>query len=544
MGGKRLGGMGLGDEREKWRKRDGAKEKRIKTANEAGSRPLSVLARLTLASNRSLRPAMDCATISSFLPPVEKENMKAPVVLGMVVLAWLLTWSQTASARQAKSTSTKQPASKASSLPTEDTLRMRLQFHPHDADAHRELIKLLDKKYAFRAIVAEDSMWLSNNRSDSWALNEIVSYSEAALHDPEYAINQLRLQLSAVSRKDDPEDFDNWSDQLAAKLQKRGRPEEALPLLSELVRLNPSEAGFWADYGDLLSALGQNVEAAKAFRRSIELNPSMDAFHEGFAEALVKSGDLNGAESEYRAALSIYDAQYKKGEPTDSYHSFISGMVKIEAAHGEERALAETRMKLAHILLLDKKYDDAFVQAKAALDADHNEFAAFYLQAEICDAKGDRDQASKIRANAAATIQKEAAGDAGWKKKKPDVDARVLFLNDTLWNAQSGRPAFPSEIVSILEPRITVLSGFERVELASAYFALERVPSAKQQWEKAIASDSELDNAVSHSNLGEELLKAGAFDGAFPHLQRAYELDPQNTTFRMEYDAVRRRLGQ
>ncbi len=39
-----------------------------------------------------------------------------------------------------------------------------------------------------------------------------------------------------------------------------------------------------------------------AFRRSIELNPSMDAFHEGLAEALVKSGDLNGAESEYRAA--------------------------------------------------------------------------------------------------------------------------------------------------------------------------------------------------------------------------------------------------
>jgi hypothetical protein len=52
----------------------------------------------------------------------------------------------------------------------------------------------------------------------------------------------------------------------------------------------------------------------------------------------VKSGDLDGAESEYRAALSIYDAQYKTGEPTDSYHSFIKSMVKIEAASGEEHA--------------------------------------------------------------------------------------------------------------------------------------------------------------------------------------------------------------
>ena len=47
-------------------------------------------------------------------------------------------------------------------------------------------------------------------------------------------VNIVRLQLAAVPRKDDPEDFDDWSDQLAAKLQKRGRPEEALPLLSEL----------------------------------------------------------------------------------------------------------------------------------------------------------------------------------------------------------------------------------------------------------------------------------------------------------------------
>jgi tetratricopeptide (TPR) repeat protein len=468
--------------------------------------------------------------------------MKVPLVLGMVASACLTVCS--GSAQQTKSTGTKHPATKAKSLPTEDTLRMRLQFHPHDADAHKQLIKLLHDKYAFRAIVAEDTTWLNNNRTDSWALTEIVSYSETALHDPEYAIAQLRLQVAAVPRKDDPEDFDDWSDQLGAKLQKRGRPEEALPLLSELVRLNPNEAGFWADYGDLLSALGQHAEAIKAFRRSIELNPSMDAFHEGFAEALVKSGDLNGAESEYRAALSIYDAQYKKGEPTDSYHSFISGMVKIEAAHAEEHALAETRMKLAHVLLIDKKYDDALVQAKAALDADHNELAAFYLQAEIYDAKGEHEQANKIRANAAATVEKEAASDAGWKKSKPDMDPRVLFLSDTLWNAQSGYPAFPSEIVSILEPRSVALSAFERLELASAYFALGNVASGKQQWEKAIASDSQIDNAVSHSNLGEELVKAGAVGDAFPHLRKAYELDPQNTTFRREYDAVRQRLGQ
>jgi hypothetical protein len=35
----------------------------------------------------------------------------------------------------------------------------------------------------------------------------------------------------------------------------------------------------------------------------IELDPSMEEFHEGFAGALLKSGDLSGAEPEYRASL-------------------------------------------------------------------------------------------------------------------------------------------------------------------------------------------------------------------------------------------------
>src|SRR5437899_2575835 len=155
----------------------------------------------------------------------------------------------------------------------------------------------------------------------------------------------MRLQLSNVPRQDDAYDFDNWSDQLAAKLRKRGRAEEALPLFSELVRLNPNEAGFWADYGDELSDLNRNEEAAKAFRRAITLDPSMEAFHEAFAEALLKSGDLSGAESEYRASLSLYYAQYKTGEPTDSFHSLMQKMVKVEAKYGGEHALAETRLK-------------------------------------------------------------------------------------------------------------------------------------------------------------------------------------------------------
>lgn len=83
-------------------------------------------------------------------------------------------------------------------------------------------------------------------------------------------------------------------------------------------------------------------------------------------------------------------------------------MIKSWAPGGdesEESLLAELRMKLTHVLLLEKKYDNALLGAKAALVADHYDFSALYLQAEIYDAKGDRYQANKIRAAAAAAIQ-------------------------------------------------------------------------------------------------------------------------------------------
>jgi tetratricopeptide (TPR) repeat protein len=215
-------------------------------------------------------------------------------------------------------------------------------------------------------------------------------------------------------------------------------------------------------------------------------------------------------------------------------------MVKIEAASHEEHALAETHLKLAHVLLLEKKYDEAIGETKSALDADQNAFVALYLRAEIYDSKGDRDQARKTRDLASSAIDKQTATELSKlpKKGSPEIDPRVLFLTDTLWNGESGYPALPSEIVTILEPRLASLSALERIMLATAYFALGQWQEGKQQWEKAIATDSKTDTAVSHANLGQELLKAGDSSDALPHLRHAYELDPQNVTYRMDYETA------
>lgn len=485
---------------------------------------------------------MNEADLTKRAGKLERDNrrLKRLGVAAVMIVAALTTAPIVGAARTQTKPGSNRPAPPAS----EEILRMRLDFNPHDASAHKQLIAILQKKYAFRAIALEDATWIKNNPSDTLALIELESYSKTALHDPEFAIAQLRSHLAGVRRADDPQDYDYFMDDLAGLLLKRGKPEEALPLLVNLVRLNPSDAGLWGDYGDCLSALNRKAEALQAYEHAVSLDPSDEILHEGLADTFMKFGKFSRAESEYRAAISVYNVEYKTGQPTDSAHSWLRKMVKIEAASHSENALAEMRLKLAHALLLEHKYGEAIVQTEAALKASNTEFAAFYLRAEIYDAEGDHDQAAKTRATASSLILKEAASESakGTRKDTPQFDPRVgfLFLMDSLWNGESGPPAFPSEIVSILEPRGDNLSPVERVMLATAYFSLKQVAKGKWEWEKAIASDTKLDNAVNQANLGDELLKAGDFSDAAFHLQRAYELDPQNVTYRMDYEAAQK----
>lgn len=437
----------------------------------------------------------------------------------------------------------KQRSKGPSALASEQTLRIRLEVNPHDADAHKQLIEILRKKWLPRALVIEDATWIKNNPGDYWALTELVTYAKTSLNDPEFAIEEERAFLSRAKREEDDLDYDRAMDQLATDLDQRGKSEESLKICDELVRLNSEDAGLWGDRSYPLISLGRVDEAIQSLRRSLEIDPASEMAHEILGDALVTAGDLKGAETEYRAALSVYQAKYKKGETTSSFDDLIKSLVKSEAQGHAETLLADLHLRLARALMLENDYASAIAETQAALEANDTEFVALYLCAEIYDARGDHESARKMRDTASSGIQRQATSEFSKvpEKDRPQVDPRVIFLTDTLWNGESGYPALPSEIVSILEPRADSLSAYERFTLATAYFALKRVPEAKSQWEKAIAMESKLDTAKSNANLGRELLKAGRFSDALPHFRRAYELDPQNMTYRTDYELAQRR---
>src|SRR5437870_1122678 len=114
----------------------------------------------------------------------------AIVRLGILVLILVFLQLSVSVAAQSKGPNS---SKKASPLPLEDRLRIRLQFNPHDKRAHEQLIDQLRKKNAFRALAGEDATWIKNNPNDVSSyvtLTELVSNAKVALHDPEFAIAQ------------------------------------------------------------------------------------------------------------------------------------------------------------------------------------------------------------------------------------------------------------------------------------------------------------------------------------------------------------------
>ena len=84
------------------------------------------------------------------------------------------------------------------------------------------------------------------------------------------------------------------------------------------------------------------------------------------------------------------------------------------------------------------------------------------------------------------------------------------------------------------------LTSAERMTLAETYLDLGRIHEAMQQWEKALHMNPKLDTAAVHGLFGERLVKLKALQEALPQLRRAYELDPQNLTFRIDFENTQR----
>lgn len=427
-------------------------------------------------------------------------------------------------------------AEKRDTSEEEQRLRIRLQFSPNDRSAYEKLHTLLSNRYAFRAQAQLDAQWLQNNPDDYSALVDLTSAAIAALNDPELAITAYSTYLKNAQRDPSDTTYDFVMSSLANQLMKRGRGEEALRLSDQLLAWTPDDAGLWADRAAIQFRLGRNKDAVASLRTSLKFDAGNESTHEGLGDLLLLSGDADEAASEYRAAISAYAAKYKTGEASDSSSGMIGALVKVEQKFHSEHALAQMHLKLARALIQLGKAAEAIPETRDALEVDRNAFAALYIRAQAYDAAGDTAAAQKTRGAVMNAITAGVSKDE-IKRSKDFGDPRVAILLATD-DADFAPLNFSSELRRLLENRSEPLTAIEKVALAQALLDSGDTGKGRELWE-SVFTEKSFNTAQAHAAIARALIKAGDIEHARPHLRRAYELDPLNTTYRMDYDAHR-----
>jgi tetratricopeptide (TPR) repeat protein len=109
---------------------------------------------------------------------------------------------------------------------------------------------------------------------------------------------------------------------------------------------------------------------------------------------------------------------------------------------------------------------------------------------------------------------------------------------------EDDKQASAHEIITFLEPLISTgtLKPMDLISLGLAYCNIGRPIDCKNIAEAGIRSGRKLNTPTFHHNLAQALLENQDLRGALEHFQEAYERDPQNMTYRMDYDATKRQL--
>jgi tetratricopeptide (TPR) repeat protein len=176
--------------------------------------------------------------------------------------------------------------------------------------------------------------------------------SELGFHDA--AIKQLRHAL--LVRPDSAENQFNLGNALVKAL----RPEEAAKAFRAAIAIRPDFADALHNYADLLRETGRYVEAVALLQRAIAVGRGDPELHIALGVALQESGELEGADRAFEAALAL--------DPSATSAYYHRGRMGKVGADDDALPRMEAQARRADTLSPDARAMLGFALAKAYED--------------------------------------------------------------------------------------------------------------------------------------------------------------------------------
>jgi TolB-like protein/Flp pilus assembly protein TadD len=201
-----------------------------------------------------------------------------------------------------------------------------------------------------------------------------------------------------------------WNRRTEADIRK------ALEYFQQAIAKDPSYALAYAGLADCYAILPaytngsprQFVESAiTAARRAIELDDSLAEAHTSFANAMAADLQLPASEAEFKRAFGLNpnyaSAHQWYGEVLQSLGRFDEAIAEIRRARDLDPLSLIINSVLASAFYSAGRYDEASQQIQRTFDLDPSFGVAFWVRAQINEAKGDLEHAVADYNKASAT---------------------------------------------------------------------------------------------------------------------------------------------
>jgi tetratricopeptide (TPR) repeat protein len=324
-------------------------------------------------------------------------------------------------------------------------------------------------------------------------------------------------------------------------LAAKGRRDQAIRVLQDLIKNNPKDADARLLLGSLLMEEGDRSESIEQLSEAVRLRPASADAQNALGEAYNSFGDSKAARAPFEKAVAI--------NPGFAVAQVNLGLVLLQA--GEYEAAAGHLDRAIRIMgnTAEAAYPH-YLRAKAYSARDDPQKAAAQLEKAVslrpdfAEAWSDLGQARKLLLDAAGAL---AAEKRAVELNPADPVARYRLGAEYLLQNQPGPAVEHLQEAYRLNPQ-------DQSTLNSLQTALRRVGRAEEAnaikaklGEVLRKQDRDRQNALTAvrlNNEGASLEKAGNLRDALQKYREASQLNPEHVGIRVNYAIALLRLGQ